>query len=175
MKYQRIVLGIMVVIFCSAVAYSEPPLTDPHYAIKHGPASREVINYDDLILDSNGKYYVRDTRENYTGRVIGSCHGEIIDGSEIGAWTCFYDNGRVRRKEFLVVRENGDFFNDGPYFSYYPSGQIHTEENWNNGVREGRWVEYNENGDISDEGNCKIEISPNLPQIRRCKEDGSPR
>ena len=63
----------------------------------------------------------------------------------------FYDNGNIKEK--WSVNENGKVHDE--YYSYYLNGNIEWIKNFNNGVLEGRFVHFFENGKKESEGYCK--------------------
>lgn len=57
--------------------------------------------------------------------------GDFKDGRKIGNWTVWFDDGRISQQ---YQAENG------PFKSWYPSGQVESEGKLVQGKRDGKWI-----------------------------------
>ena len=80
------------------------------------PENEKTVEWGDLV-ERGGLYYKKFTDVPFTGEVTGQRHGSFKDGKE-----------------------------DGPWVSYYDSGQLMSKGDLKNGKPDGPWVWYDEDG-----------------------------
>lgn len=74
--------------------------------------------------------------------------GTYKNGRRVGAWEFFYTTGKLEQKG--KYNESGK--EQGPWNWYYENGKLMREENYINGNREGKLIDYNEDGKITSQG-----------------------
>ena len=97
---------------------------------------------DDLV-EREGLYYEKYTREPFTGKVTGKKQGKISKGKREGEWIWYYENGELSSKSNYK-----DGKEDGEWLWYHRNGQLQTKGNYKNDKQEGEYLSYYKNGQL---------------------------
>ena len=98
------------------------------------------VSLDDLV-QRDGLYYEKFTKDPFTGNVVGKEQGKISKGKIDGEWISYWDNGQ------LMSQQNyKDGLKDGEHLDYFENGKLRLKVNWKDGRWEGEWREYWDNG-----------------------------
>ena len=76
------------------------------------------VSMDDLV-QRDGLYYEKFTKDPFTGNVVGKEQGKISKGKIDGEWISYWDNG-----------------------------QLWSTSNYKDGKEKGEWLSYHENGEL---------------------------
>ena len=83
---------------------------------------------------NNERYvFVQDTLQN--GLVL--VKGVMINGKKEGLWNEYYNDGSLMS---ISIYTNDEL--NGPYIFYRENGWVYSIEQYKNGLKEGKWVEY---------------------------------
>ncbi len=52
----------------------------------------------------------------------------------------------IVKKRCRQLKKGDAYFNDGPYYEWYDNDQLATQGEYTQGVKTGRWIEYDRNG-----------------------------
>ena len=87
------------------------------------------VSLDDLV-QRDGLYYEKFTKDPFTGNVVGKEQGKISKGKIDGEWISYWDNGQ------LMSQQNyKDGLKDGEHLDYFENGKLRLKVNW----KDGRW------------------------------------
>jgi antitoxin component YwqK of YwqJK toxin-antitoxin module len=147
------------------------------YAYSYTGSKGQKIEYfkgfyrnDTLIykiwFKDDSTYFVGDTgyiyESNYTGKVLGL--GKEFGGYKVGLWTYFYPNGQTKSSGNYLIIKHSDSFSEsrknGKWIDYYENGQIDREY-----LCESKWPlnnnlvsvisQYDSSGNLLDPGKLK--------------------
>lgn len=113
------------------------------------PDCNNKSNFKRLIFYKNGQlqnecHYLNNEengefkRWNRQGVLIEKWN--IIDGKETGHIQCWYDNGNPKKEVHRV-----DGIQQGKYFEWFENGDIYLSGSFENGMKTGLWIIYDEN------------------------------
>jgi len=114
------------------------------------------VTYYDTDGKVLGKFELvgRSTVREYYPSGILAAEGDYENGKRVGLWTLYSSNGGWKRG--TVTYRNGE--RDGKYKSYYVSGKISYETNYDDGVQSGYTKSWHPNGQIMSEGWMKHDM-----------------
>ena len=98
------------------------------------------------LVKRDGLFYKKFTNTPFTGEVSGIESGDFKNGTRIGEWLFFHENGQLH-----LVGKYKDGKKDGLWKSYHKNGQLWTKGKYKNGNRHGKWEWYNDNGQFIEE------------------------
>jgi antitoxin component YwqK of YwqJK toxin-antitoxin module len=105
---------------------------------------------ENLVL-RDGLYFKKFSDVPFTGKVVEEGEkGSIRDGKKEGPWVSYFDTGQLSTKGNY---KNGE--REGPWVSYHNNGQLFYKFNYKNGKVNGHGVTYHIGGKLLDEGNYK--------------------
>ena len=125
----------------------------------------------DKISDRNGKDYLEETGELFTGTCVSyhengkiSFRGTMKNGETHGKCEWWFENGTKREE---IVYESVDGFSRpvGEYLKWFDNRQLKSKMYYNNGKREGEWVEYDSSGNVTKKGVYKNGIHISGDQV----------
>ncbi len=94
------------------------------------------------IIDEKGLKQGNFLEYYENGRV--KAEGRYVDSKPVGAWKYYYSEG--------TIEQEGSFDNrgrhDGMWLWYYNNGNVWKKENFENGVNEGEYIEYDISGKV---------------------------
>jgi antitoxin component YwqK of YwqJK toxin-antitoxin module len=67
------------------------------------------------------------------------------DGGDV-SWEPALDKKKIGNRSCRQIQVRGKYLNDGQYYQYFPSGKIAIEGQFKNGLREGKWTQFDEDG-----------------------------
>ena len=114
--------------------------------------SKELINFEQMLVERDNVYYTKDTNKPYTGDVFSlyddgkkKSEGAFKDGYYNGKWTSWYANGQ----KYTEGTFKDDYY-DGKWTSWYENGQKYSEGIYKDGnvISEKCWDE------VGDECEC---------------------
>jgi len=98
---------------------------------------KSAVNYKNGKVDGIAYFYYNDDKETLKAEVIYS--NDVITG----VYQEYYQNGAQKAK---LIYEDGKLDGDAEY--YYPSGRIKIKGEYKNDEKRGKWIFYNENGEV---------------------------
>ena len=104
----------------------------------------EGIKYGDLV-ERDGIHYKKFTEVPFTGKTTGQIQGTFRNGKKDGPWVTYYNTGQLF---FKGTYKDGK--QDGLWVSYQKNGELIGKGNWRDGKKDGRHVVYNKDGTIWD-------------------------
>jgi antitoxin component YwqK of YwqJK toxin-antitoxin module len=105
---------------------------------------KSSVNYKDGKVDGIAYFYYNDNKE--------STMAEVIYEQDImtGIYQEFFQNGAQKVK---LNHKNGQMHGDAEF--YYPTGRIKVKGEYKNNEKRGKWLIYNENGELVDKEKMK--------------------
>jgi uncharacterized protein len=120
---------------------------DPSGKIERGYIFRNGTMIAEGIVDEKGLRQGKFTEYFENGRIM--AEGRYVDSRPVGFWKYYYQDGNLEQE--------GEFDNRGLHIGqwtwYYPNGNTWKIENYENGLLEGEYVEYDILGKIIAKGN----------------------
>ena len=107
------------------------------------------VEFGDLV-QRGGLYYERFTNIPFSGKVTGLSQGSFKDGMKDGPFVSYFSSGQLWKK---VTYKDG--VRDGPYVSYWTNEQLMFEGIFKDGQEDGPWVVYWDNGQLWGKGTYK--------------------
>jgi len=107
------------------------------------------VNWNELV-ERDGLFYEKFTREPFTGNVLGKQQGKISKGVKDGEWIVWYSSGQLNKKENYK-----DGKSDGEWLWYHDNGQLWKKRNYKDGKQEGEYLYYEYNGQLRVKSNYK--------------------
>ena len=111
--------------------------------------SAETIISEKLIY-KNGLYYKDLSEYPFTGKVLGSKEGEMVNGIRIGFWKYYLPNGKVYERGNYNQGEK-----DGIWEEFRYSGKLKIKSIFKNGELDGLYEKYYDNGQLFYTGSYK--------------------
>ena len=100
---------------------------------------------DDLV-ERDGLHYQKFSDVPFTGEIEGREQGKFTNGKKEGPWFYYYPTGQLWGKGEY---RNGE--KEGPWIYYWGLGELMSKGAFKNGKKEGRWVAYDAEGNLDTE------------------------
>ena len=99
---------------------------------------------DDLV-ERDGLHYKKFTDIPFTGEVTGEIKSSFRNGKRDGPWVTYFDTGQLKVKGTYKEGKR-----DGPWVSYHDNGQLFQKGSYKDGNADGPWVGYMKDGTADD-------------------------
>jgi len=113
---------------------------------KNSVPNGKIEEFDDagnLILSGNFEEGLRNGKWfQVTGEIFEE--GNYVDDLKNGSWKAFFSSEQIKFAGKFIYGQP-----DGKHLEYYKTGIIKAIEIYENGVKQGVWIDYNEDGTIS--------------------------
>ena len=92
---------------------------------------------------------------NYSNPIYALTMDDLVkrEGLFFEKFTTTPFTGEVDKGLFQGAISNG--LREGEWFAFHENGQLHNQGSWKNGRKNGKWVSYHDNGQLKQEGNYK--------------------
>jgi hypothetical protein len=99
---------------------------------------------DDLV-ERDGLYYKKFTDVPFTGEVTGEIKSSFRNGKRDGPWVTYFDSGQLKVKGTYK-----DGKRDGLWVSYHDNGQLFQKGSYKDDNADGPWLGYMKDGKVDD-------------------------